>query len=40
MTATAELSRTGNDRIKPGGNMSPLDAIILEIDELLSLIHI
>jgi hypothetical protein len=34
MSATAELSRTGNDRIKPGGNLSPFQAIVLEIDDL------
>ncbi|SDG35481.1 hypothetical protein [Pelagibacterium luteolum] len=34
MTAVTELSRTGNDRIKPGGNLSPFDAIVLEIDDL------
>lgn len=28
------LSTTGNDRIKPGGNLSPFDAISLKIDEL------
>ena len=31
---SAALSTTGNDRIKPGGNMSPFDAITLKIDEL------
>lgn len=28
------LSETGNDRIKPGGNLSAFDAIVLEIDDL------
>lgn len=30
----AELSTTGNDRIHPGANMSPFDAITLKIEEL------
>ncbi|GGA45920.1 hypothetical protein [Pelagibacterium lentulum] len=33
MSATA-LSDSGNDRIKPGGNMTPFDAVVLEIEEL------
>lgn len=28
------LSETGNDRIKPGGNLSPFDAVVLEIEDL------
>lgn len=32
--SAAELSTTGNDRIRPGGNMSPFDAITLKIEEL------
>lgn len=33
MTAPA-LSTTGNDRIRPGGNMSEFDKIVLEIEDL------
>ena len=29
-----DLSTTGNDRIRPGGNLSPFDAITLEIEDL------
>jgi len=31
---TATLSTTGNDRIRPGGNLSPFDEIALEIEDL------
>lgn len=30
----SNLSETGNDRIREGGNLSPFDAIVLEIDDL------
>lgn len=32
--AALALSETGNDRIKQGGNLSPFDEVVLEIDDL------
>lgn len=32
--STTALSTTGNERIKPGGNLSPFEAIVLEIEDL------